>query len=79
MDEWSYEDYLEDEYKRKDARDRLIHPVSYPVRCHIRRCRWTFPNQHYPVLFHRLERIRKRKLSLSERDKIKVGLQGPHL
>ncbi len=73
MDECSYEEYLDEVYKRKDARDRLIHPVSYPVRCHIRRCRWTFPKQHYPVLFHRLERIRKRRLSLSERDQVKAA------
>ena len=73
MDGWSYEDYLEEEYKRKDLRDRSIHPVSYPVRCHIRRCHWTFPNRRYPVLFHRLERIRKQKLSLSERDQIKAA------
>lgn len=46
------------------------YPVSYAVRNHVMLFQATFHKKRYPLFFHRLEQIVKRKLSYSERENI---------
>ena len=60
FEEWADEDF-----------ERPLRPQgSYKLIDHGRWFRRLFPKQRYTVFFRRLERITKRKLSYSERDKI---------
>ena len=49
---------------------RSKYPVSYAARNHVMLFQATFHKKHYPLFFHRLEQIVKRKLSYSERENI---------